>query len=93
MRETAEKVQHAGHITGQQPAGQQAVRIESASARNALLSRTTAVLGGTAAWGNLVTPMIMGQRLQLNPVAIFIALTFWVGCGGPPVLASPSPCR
>ena len=27
--------------------------------------------------GNLVTPMIMGRRLTLNPVAIFISLTFW----------------
>lgn len=27
--------------------------------------------------GNLVTPMILGRRLQLNPVAIFISLTFW----------------
>ena len=27
--------------------------------------------------GNLITPMIMGRRLTLNPVAIFISLTFW----------------
>ena len=27
--------------------------------------------------GNLVTPMIMGRRLTLNPVAIFVSLTFW----------------
>ena len=27
--------------------------------------------------GNLVTPMVLGRRLQLNPVAIFISLTFW----------------
>jgi predicted PurR-regulated permease PerM len=27
--------------------------------------------------GNLVTPLVLGRRLQLNPVAIFISLTFW----------------
>lgn len=27
--------------------------------------------------GNVITPIIMGQRLRLNPVAIFISLTFW----------------
>lgn len=27
--------------------------------------------------GNLITPLIMGRRLQLNPVAIFLSLTFW----------------
>lgn len=27
--------------------------------------------------GNLVTPLVMGRRLQLNPVAIFLSLTFW----------------
>ena len=27
--------------------------------------------------GNLITPLIMGRRLQLNPVAIFISLFFW----------------
>jgi predicted PurR-regulated permease PerM len=27
--------------------------------------------------GNIVTPLVLGRRLQLNPVAIFISLTFW----------------
>ncbi len=27
--------------------------------------------------GNLITPMVMGHRLQLNPVAIFVSLIFW----------------
>lgn len=27
--------------------------------------------------GNLITPMIMGRQLTLNPVAIFVSLTFW----------------
>ncbi len=27
--------------------------------------------------GNLVTPLVMGQQLRLNPVAIFLSLIFW----------------
>ncbi len=27
--------------------------------------------------GNFITPMILGRRLQLNPVVIFLALLFW----------------
>ena len=27
--------------------------------------------------GNLITPLIMGRQLQLNPVAIFVSLFFW----------------
>jgi len=27
--------------------------------------------------GNFVTPMVMGRRLSLNPVAIFVGLAFW----------------
>lgn len=27
--------------------------------------------------GNLITPMILGRRLTLNPVAVFIGLIFW----------------
>ena len=41
--------------------------------------------------GNLITPMILGRRLQLNPVAIFISLTFWYWIWGVPgaLLATP----
>ena len=41
--------------------------------------------------GNLITPLILGQRLQLNPVAIFISLTFWGWIWGVPgaLLATP----
>jgi predicted PurR-regulated permease PerM len=31
----------------------------------------------TAVEGSIITPMILGQRLRLNPVAIFIGLLFW----------------
>ncbi len=28
--------------------------------------------------GNLITPMVLGRRLRLNPVALFIGLIFWL---------------
>jgi len=34
--------------------------------------------------GNLVTPMLLGQRLALNPVAIFVGLAFWYSVWGIP---------
>jgi predicted PurR-regulated permease PerM len=34
--------------------------------------------------GNLVTPMLLGQRLALNPVAIFVGLGFWYAVWGIP---------
>lgn len=41
--------------------------------------------------GSLVTPAVMGWHLQLNPVVIFIALTFWTWIWGIPgaLLAIP----
>jgi predicted PurR-regulated permease PerM len=33
---------------------------------------------------NLVTPMVLGHRLALNPVAIFIGLAFWLWIWGLP---------
>lgn len=41
--------------------------------------------------GNFITPWIMGQRLTLNPVVIFIGLTFWGWLWGIPgaLLAVP----
>lgn len=41
--------------------------------------------------GNLVTPLIMGRRLTLNPVAIFIGVMFWGWLWGVPgaLLAVP----
>lgn len=34
-------------------------------------------LGLTAIQGNFIAPMVLGRRLTLNPVVIFIALIFW----------------
>src|SRR5690606_10845550 len=31
----------------------------------------------TAVEGNLVTPMLLGRRLTLNPVIVFTSLLFW----------------
>jgi predicted PurR-regulated permease PerM len=47
------------------------------------------ILNGIEA--SLVTPTVMGWRLQLNPVVIFIALTFWTWVWGIPgaLLAVP----
>ena len=47
------------------------------------------LLNGTES--SLVTPAVMGWRLQLNPVVIFIALTFWTWIWGIPgaLLAVP----
>jgi predicted PurR-regulated permease PerM len=41
--------------------------------------------------GNLITPMILGRRLQLNTVALFIGLVFWWYIWGVPgaILAVP----
>ena len=41
--------------------------------------------------GNLVTPAIMGRRLRMNPVAIFISLSLWGWIWGIPgaLLATP----
>lgn len=61
-------------------------------------SDTTQILAGPAIYallnsleGGLVTPLIMGRRLQLNPVAIFLALIFWGWLWGIPgaLLAVP----
>jgi len=31
---------------------------------------------------NLVTPTVLGRRLELNPVVIFLAVTFWTWLWG-----------
>jgi predicted PurR-regulated permease PerM len=48
---------------------------------------------------NVVTPMLLGRRLALNPVAIFIGLAFWLWMWGllgafiaVPLLATPKIC-
>jgi predicted PurR-regulated permease PerM len=41
--------------------------------------------------GHFLTPVIVGRRLQLNALAVFIALAFWTWLWGPmgAFLASP----
>jgi len=41
--------------------------------------------------GHFITPMIVGRRLELNALAVFIALAFWTWLWGPmgAFLASP----
>ncbi|MFM6853496.1 MAG: AI-2E family transporter [Sphingopyxis sp.] len=30
---------------------------------------------------NIITPMVLGRRLTINPVLILVSLSFWCGCG------------
>ncbi|MCI0454893.1 MAG: AI-2E family transporter [Candidatus Dadabacteria bacterium] len=48
-------------------------------------------LGLTAIQGNFIAPMVLGRRLTLNPMVIFIALIFWGWIWGIPgaLLAVP----
>lgn len=45
----------------------------------------------TALEGNIITPTIMGRRLTLNPVVVFLGVTFWFWLWGIPgaILATP----
>jgi predicted PurR-regulated permease PerM len=40
-------------------------------------------IGLTTIEGHIVTPNIVGRRLTLNPLAVFISLTFWTWLWGP----------
>lgn len=42
-----------------------------------------AFLGVTALEGQFMTPAIMGRRLTLSPLAVFLALAFWTWLWGP----------
>jgi predicted PurR-regulated permease PerM len=55
------------------------------------LSIPGAYLGLTITTGTFVTPLIVGQRLTLNPVVIFLGLSFWAWLWGIPgaLLAVP----
>lgn len=48
-------------------------------------------LGVHALESNFITPMVLGRRLTLNPVVIFISLIFWTWLWGIPgaLLAVP----
>jgi predicted PurR-regulated permease PerM len=43
--------------------------------------RTLAIVAGYAAfnllWGNIVEPNLMGRRLRLSPLVVFVSLVFW----------------
>lgn len=45
------------------------------------LGRTLAVAAGYAVfnllWGNIVEPSLMGRRLRLSPLVVFVSLVFW----------------
>jgi predicted PurR-regulated permease PerM len=40
-------------------------------------------IGVTTIEGHIVTPNIVGRRLTLNPLAVFVSLTFWTWLWGP----------
>ena len=40
-------------------------------------------LGLTTLEGQIVTPMVLGHRLTLNPLAVFLAIAFWAWLWGP----------
>lgn len=41
-------------------------------------------IGINALEGNLITPMILGRRLTINPVAVFLSVIFWAWLWGIP---------
>lgn len=49
--------------------------------------RTLAVAAGYAGfnllWGNIVEPNLMGRRLRLSPLVVFVSLVFWGWVWGP----------
>lgn len=68
-----------------------AVGIITSSTLGAGLMAALAFVGLTFLEGHFVTPTIIGRRLQLNALAVFIALAFWTWLWGPMggFLASP----
>lgn len=67
------------------------VGIITSSTLGAGLIAALAFVGLTFLEGHFVTPAIIGRRLQLNALAVFIALAFWTWLWGPMggFLASP----
>ena len=60
-----------------------AVGIISFPALTAGLVAPLAFVGLTFLEGHFVTPTIIGRRLSLNALAVFIALAFWTWLWGP----------
>ncbi|WP_303902593.1 AI-2E family transporter [Thiohalomonas denitrificans] len=59
-----------------------AVSVLSFETLTAALLRPAAFLALTTLEGQLLTPLILGARLMLNPVVIFISLIFWAWLWG-----------
>ncbi len=68
-------VPYVGAITGILSAGLMAVVSFDSFAYAAVFPLTYAVLNGLE--NQFVSPLLLGRRLQLNSVAILLALTFW----------------
>jgi predicted PurR-regulated permease PerM len=68
-----------------------AVGVIASSTLSAGLIAPLAFVGLTFLEGHFVTPTIIGRRLELNALAVFIALAFWTWLWGPMggFLASP----
>jgi predicted PurR-regulated permease PerM len=68
-----------------------AVGIITSATLGAGLLAATLFVGLTFIEGHFVTPAIIGRRLQLNALAVFLALAFWTWLWGPMggFLASP----
>ncbi len=68
-----------------------AVGIITSATLGAGLIAAAAFVGLTFIEGHFVTPTIIGRRLQLNALAVFLALAFWTWLWGPMggFLASP----
>lgn len=66
---------YLGAITGVVMVG--AVAFVSFDSLGAALLPPVSYLALTALEGNIVTPLILGRRLELNTVALFIGVAFW----------------
>ncbi|HYD66276.1 AI-2E family transporter, partial [Azospirillum sp.] len=57
----------------------------------AILLPPVAFVALTTLEGNFLTPMIVGRRLSLNPIAVFVSILFWGWMWGIPgaLLAVP----
>lgn len=59
-----------------------AVGIITSATLGAGLLAAALFVGLTFIEGHFITPAIIGRRLQLNALAVFLALAFWTGSGG-----------
>ena len=46
-------------------------------------SRRSVLIALTALEGHVITPTIVGRRLTLNPLLVFLVLAFWTWMWGP----------